>query len=415
VAAQSGGDPEKFMRLLGEADKRNIENDFSSYLGGIRSPEARAHAIRGLENRVDLRESISSSASPTEMSGQQAQPTEITATPRTQGEADLAAFPLRPTPSARDALYAKEAANIGKTYDTSARDAYSSLPDKGAVMANAVEEARRRWPDNPNMQNAVLAKVREAYSIKQADAADEERAEKKHKEALHQDMLKAEDEYIRDALGGSPKRSAKDILNDPRLAVDPTKREHLIKLYAGEGESVDKDVSAKNTRELSRLMSDESDPHHISDLSAINNAYYTGQITRTDWDRLTKEFRENRTEDGNSFLKMKNKFYEAVKPEIIKAIPGMPYPPSNLQFFEYTRAIDAKVDRMRKEGKSPDDIEKMFTSAPGGFGSPEFLKPYQAGIKQAIEYQSNALRQDTKPKLTPEKSKEMWEILRGQR
>ena len=351
--------------------------------------------------------------------GQRAQPTadqqQPPATPGTQGEADLAAGPLRPTLAAKDALYAREAANIGKTYDTSARDSYASLPDKGAVMANAVEEARRRWPDNPNMQNAVLAKVREAYSIKQADAADEARAEKEHKEALHQDMLKAEDEYIRDALGGNPKRSAKDILADPRLAVDPSKREHLIKLYAGDGDGVDKDSSAKKTRELSRLMSDESDPHHISDLGGINAAYYGGQITRTDWDRLTKEFKENRTEDGNSFLKSKNKFYEAAKTQIIKPVVGMPYPPSSMQFFEYTRAIDAKIDRLRKAGESPDNIEKLFTSAPGGFADPEFMKQYQADTKQAIDYQSSQLKQRVAPKLAPEKSKEMWEILRGSR
>lgn len=425
VAKQANGDPDAFIRMLSEEDRLNVQRDFPSFLAGMKTPQAREQAIRGLQNRVDNRDQISRTATPAEMGGgapaaPAAQGTPAPFAPHTQGELDLAGN--RPTPLAREALNSRqaiqaqrdrEAQNVGATYERNARQTYANLPDKGEVMARAAEEARQKYPDNPNMQNLVLNRVREAYSIKQADAADEAHQEKKHKDLLHTQMLTAEDEYIRDALGGSPKKSAKDIINDPRLAVDPQKREHLIKLYAGDGDGVDKDTSAKNTRNLSKRITDEKDPHHVVDMGAINSAYYNGEITRSDWDKLSKEFKEFRTEDGNSFLKAKNKFYEAVKPEIIKAIPGVPYPPSNLQYYEYTRAMDAKIESMRKAGKSPDEIEKLFTAAPGGFGSPDFLAPYQAGIKEAIDYQSTAIRRNNAPKLSPEKLKEMNGVLHG--
>lgn len=176
---------------------------------------------------------------------------------------------------------------------------------------------------------------------------------------------------------------ARDVINDPLLTQSD--KTHALKIIeqATKPAPIPSRVSAKNYVDLTeRINLPVGDPNRINDEDAIHKAYGDGQINRGDYSRALKEFRENRTPDGETFAQSKRFFMDnVVKPQLVKGAFDPATGSSDMA--RYKKNMDDMIDAYRKDGKNPREL--FNPKSQDYLGNPDIINGFKTPLTQQVE------------------------------
>lgn len=250
----------------------------------------------------------------------------------------------------------------------------------------ALGEVMRRTEDkSPAVRQAALSWLSHLHQVQQASFTDQERAWRQQEHVRHQ----LADQAFDDVLAG--KLTASQILADNR--VHGRDREHALALLDRTNKTVDIPAAAatRNTKALyDRLHLAEGDPRRITDTRAIDDAFISTDpavgISQAQHEFLVRSFRENRDNQGDPFLKQKQEFYKAIEPMIDKSLmSGIDVTgEGKLHFLRFVRDTDAKLAKLRKEGKT-EEMQKLIDPSSYLGDNPLYsIAPYIPGAQRAL-------------------------------
>jgi lysozyme len=254
---------------------------------------------------------------------------------------------------------------------------------KHALINEAKVEINGRWAENDR-----LRLVRE-------------REEKKAQEVT-------KDKFIAKAMGMD--LSTPEILASNLNAAD---KEHYINLNL----KLAKDLAEKKFTTtpsvyeeiFDRIHAKPGDPTRLTSEVAIDDALGHG-LNPTDHERLRKEYRENRDDQGGKFTTVKKSFFDGIKPRIDKSNPlmGKMDPDGAHENYRFQQFVDTQIDAYRKEGKDPGVL--LDPTKPEYLGRPEIVNQFQKTIQQSMATFSQQMQRDVpKPPPTPEKARKEGE------
>jgi len=215
-----------------------------------------------------------------------------------------------------------------------------------------------------------------------------QRAQQAYEKRVANDEIKQQSaqrlDDLRTSLIDDP-RSVKprDVVND--RALTPTDKNHALKFIeqATKQTAIQATVSAKNYVELTeRINRPPGDPERINDEGAIHSSYGDGKISRADYTRALKEFRENRTPDGETFAKSKRFFMDTTaKPQLLKGA----FDPvaGSVDLARYMHHVDDMIDAYRRENKNPREL--FNPKSPDYLGNPDIINGFKTPLSQQIE------------------------------
>jgi lysozyme len=145
-----------------------------------------------------------------------------------------------------------------------------------------------------------------------------------------------------------------------------------------------------------RIHAKQGDPRRLTSEAAIDKALGHG-LDPTAHEKLRKEYRENRDDQGNKFSTQKKAFFDGMKPQIDKSNPLMGKldqsgAAENYRFMQY---VDTQIDEYREAGKDPRVL--LDPTKPEFLGRPEIIAGFQKSI---LESGAAFTRQNT-PKAPP--------------
>lgn len=176
---------------------------------------------------------------------------------------------------------------------------------------------------------------------------------------------------------------ARDVINDPLLTQSD--KTHALKIIeqAMKPTPLPARVSAKNYVDLTeRINLPAGDPNRVTDEDTIHKAYGDGLINGGDYSRALKEFRENRTPDGETFAQSKRFFMDnVVKPQLVKGAFDPATGSSDMA--RYKKNMDDMIDAYRKEGKNPREL--FNPKSPDYLGNPDIINGFKTPLTQQVE------------------------------
>ena len=262
-------------------------------------------------------------------------------------------------------------------------DAFLDADKKHALIQEAQVTIQGRWAENDRLRLA------------------RERAEKKEQEVT-------KDKFIAKAMGMD--LSTPEILGSNLNAAD---KEHYIELNM----KLAKDLVEKKfttspsvyTELFERIHAKPGDPTRLTSERDIDLALGHG-LDPVAHERLRKEYRENRDDQGGKFTTKKKDFFDAITPQIDKSnmLMGKIDTDGKHENFRFQQFVDEQVDAYRKEGKDPSVL--LNPKSPEYLGNPEIVKQYQKTIQQSMASFAEQLKRDVpKPPPTPEKARKEGE------
>ena len=186
-----------------------------------------------------------------------------------------------------------------------------------------------------------------------------------------------------DALRTDPKSvNATDIINSPDITRKD--KEHLLKIIDRHGKpETARAVSATELRDLvDRIHAPLDDPRRMKTLDEVNEAYGAGKLTFSDFQRARKEFTTAQTDEGQTLGRQKVEFLKGVAPVISQRLNPLDQS-GHLSVYEFSKAVDRKVDEYRRSGKDPYDL--FDPTKPDYLGKPEVLKTYQTPLATQVQ------------------------------
>lgn len=149
-------------------------------------------------------------------------------------------------------------------------------------------------------------------------------------------------------------------------------------------------VSEQTSQEVIRRMGlPEGDPQRINSLSQITNLYAPpdggrGQLKRTDYDWLSKTFKDSRTPGGEALATERKEFFKAFGGAIDPNL-GMDPKTAGAMYLALKDA-QRQEDALRAAGKDPHLV--YDPRSPEFFGSPKNLEKYKRPLDQQLrDYQ----------------------------
>lgn len=220
---------------------------------------------------------------------------------------------------------------------------------------------------------AIRAKeVEQERKIREAD-----RAERKAQQAT-------EDKFISKLFGPDGTLSTQDVINSN---LTPEHKLRWIGLIdrSNRPDPVAEVSRATTVRILEDMRRGENDPYRISDLNPAYDAFMRGELTRSDFDWIAKQFNEMRTPDGEKLTQSQRRFLDGVKSQIYKPNPmvGDLDGDGAQKFYEFSFYVDHKIQEYRKAGKNPYDL--FDPSKPDYLGKPEALAPFQRTLAESMK------------------------------
>lgn len=108
---------------------------------------------------------------------------------------------------------------------------------------------------------------------------------------------------------------------------------------------------------FSRIALPDGDPRKLTDLGPINQMAINGRLEPQHFKFLRDEFINARTDEGVKLADTRKAFLEMWKPSIDTSIIGQKIDQSgSIRFGEFQMFVKREEERMRKEGKNPQDL-----------------------------------------------------------
>jgi hypothetical protein len=202
----------------------------------------------------------------------------------------------------------------------------------------------------------------------------------------------AESDIRKRLVSDDPNISLKDIVTNDSLTREAQDRLIHFSQALVKPEAPAKVSSRTTTDLLDRIRLPEGDPNKITDLNPIYDQFIKGNLTKADFQFVTKEFQTARTPEGDNFLQRKKIFIDGIRAKIDKSNPLMidgidAGGKQSLYVFEWD--LDKKIEQYRKDGKNPYDL--LDPAKPDYMGKPQALEPYQKTLTQSIRDRVKAL------------------------
>lgn len=261
-------------------------------------------------------------------------------------------------------------------------------------VQNAWAEARKTFPDRPDLQRRVVAGVYE--QIQQANVL-QAKFEAEQAKQQRDIVTSAEGEYIPRIITDPTSVDIAKMANDPRLKSNPAEAWRLREMLKSSLNDEPK-ASAISHQTAISLLSDmrlsEGDPARITDLGPLYDAYASGKLNNNDFNFVQTQFREMQTADGQRLDQSTKAFLESHKASIDKSNPlmGLLDMTGGDNYYRLQTDLAAKIADYRKAGKDPFDLLNPKKS--DYFGGPETMSQYQKSIPESLE--------DYKKRLAPE-------------
>lgn len=251
--------------------------------------------------------------------------------------------------------------------------------------------------------DAALDMLHGGYKFEAIDGADEERAVRTYQHAKHYDEALsrqendrnakvasdvAEVEFMKKLYSDDPaeraKATATSVLNDPNMSREAKERQVRII----DRELKPETATAVSNRNAIKILAGIRDGT-IDNISKIYDARINGQVNRTDFEDLKKEFTEDETVEGKVLAKSRGEFMKRMERSIDGGMDQFGHSAlGDQKIYQFEKDARRKEDELRK--KNIDPMELYDPSSPQYFGKPENLAKYHVSLQDVMNSQKAA-------------------------
>lgn len=251
----------------------------------------------------------------------------------------------------------------------------------------------------PAAQERAWTLARSKYQAFEADAARAERLDTAHQKQVQEN---AENSIWADVYSPQPKISAQQVAVDPAFDQNPERRKQMIDLInnpPGSGVPANQSYATALSL-LARIRLPEGAEGKITDPGPLYDAATKGQINKSDFEFVKKEFNDVRTPENENVNALKTELLKRYSPFINKSNPlsGQVDPVGDARQYEYDRFISGQLSEYRKAGKDPSAL--FNPKSPDFLGSPAVLSQFQPTMEQSMNSVQNWASSVIQP-LTP--------------
>lgn len=264
------------------------------------------------------------------------------------------------------------------------------LPDAQLPgMAEQLEKIMKNVPpDEVERRNNAVKRARQVLN---QQYQEQQRALRLRNEQVKAQSEATQDQYMQQLSKGVPV-DIRQIEGDSRMT--PEHRREMTRFV--ERENKQDPASLVSKRNTVALL-DNIWNGKITEETPLKEAYLQGNVTYQDFEKARKEFRDQRSEGGETLKEQKRELMSAVTnrilgpyaidresealDEVAAAREGRPS--AKMRVYNYISDMNQKIDEYQKAGKNPRDL---FNPKNSDFlGSPENLKRFEPNIRQKIE------------------------------
>lgn len=238
----------------------------------------------------------------------------------------------------------------------------------------------------------VVRLRQQANMTKQARASDMERQKLFAEREVRRVSDAEENQLLKDIYGDNPSVTARTVVNNDKLTREAKERMIGVVGRANKPEPPSR-VSAVRARDLlDDIRRPTGDRFKITDMGPLYDAYTKGDLTRTDFEFVRKEFLEARSDGGEKLTRRKDDFIKGIAHQIDLSNPLMNRidQTGKEQLYKFEFDVDRRIEEYRKAGRDPFDL--FNPSSPDYVGRPEVIAPYQKTLAQSAKDQADALR-----------------------
>lgn len=266
-----------------------------------------------------------------------------------------------------------------------------ALPRDGLPnRADALQAVMDMTEGDFALRDEAISQLNQEYTVSQAAYVDQQRQQKLLEDARKEADDLAQNEYISDILSPTPKFTAANMAQDPRLS--PESKRTLV----GFAERVTKpepaaEVSRETTaRLMKRIVAPYGDPRKLLNLDEVNNAF-TGdeaagiapRLTRPDFKFLTDAFIQAQTPEGQQLSDAVGSLLSRYATSITGTLPGAPADfVGDQNLYKFERHILSEISKYRSENKDPWIL--LDPKSPDFVGTDKALAPYRQSLQERL-------------------------------